>query len=713
MTSTGLPRSCRRSFLGLAVLLSSFCAAPRLTAATPAVPPPQVIAEDVVLSDRARVLSEATIEQLVSISPSGQVVFSAATPELEALVPGDVILCSPSPRTPLGFAGRVVAIVDSLGPVVLQTEAAAIGDIITQGRIEVRGSLDPASIDPSTLPEGVTVQADPLSGQIAFHSFDRVLYDVDGDHGTTSDQVKASGWVRLEGGFTLIINGTSDFYVSFQLDETSHVELVGQLDRAFPERRYTFLDVPLGAIPIFWGVAVVPRLQLSVGAHGELHAGFSTSVDQTAGANGWAGLRCGRVGASATSSNHVDPHPLQVTGNLGVEGDLQAKLLFRINDQGDGPWALLEAYIRLEADINQAHWWKLFRGVRGLAGMSGLGQTNLFSPTKELILQENQAPSVDAGGSYTVYEGNSVELAATASDPEGDPLVYSWDLDGNGSFETSGSRATFAAWRRDGPATVIVRARAADNGGEYSEGGRNSARSGEAAASITILNAPPVVGTISASANVPAGSRVMASGSFTDPGVLDTHTAVWDWGDGTTSPGTVVESGGKGSVSGDHAYATPGVYTLKLSVTDDDGATAGSTYAGLVVTPASRASVSGHAWVGTGHAMQRLNLHVQYCPRIGRPKGYVWFYTRLHTRQGNVKVSLWSDSPDGLTVDGHRATVWGRGSLNGKPGYTFQLSLRDGSAAGGNDCFRIRIFGPGAPTAELGGVLTAGNLIVE
>ena len=67
------------------------------------------------------------------------------------------------------------------------------------------------------------------------------------------------------------------------------------------------------------------------------------------------------------------------------------------------------------------------------------------------VVIANAAPSADAGGPYTVAEGGTVPLSATGSDPESGPLTYAWDLDDNGSFETSGQNVTFSAAGLDGP----------------------------------------------------------------------------------------------------------------------------------------------------------------------------------------------------------------------------------------------------------------------
>jgi large repetitive protein len=100
---------------------------------------------------------------------------------------------------------------------------------------------------------------------------------------------------------------------------------------------------------------------------------------------------------------------------------------------------------------------------------------------------------------------------------------------------------------------------------------------------ITVNNVPPVITALTSSApgvgDAKENQLMTISGAFTDVGTLDTHTAVIDWGDGTTGPGTIVESGGAGTFSGSHAYATGGIYAIHVTVTDDDtgSATAATT----------------------------------------------------------------------------------------------------------------------------------------
>jgi hypothetical protein len=74
----------------------------------------------------------------------------------------------------------------------------------------------------------------------------------------------------------------------------------------------------------------------------------------------------------------------------------------------------------------------------------------------------NGPPTVDAGGPYAVVEGGTVTVTATGNDPDGDPLTYAWDLDNNGSFETSGQSATFSAAGLLAPLSLTIRVQVSD-----------------------------------------------------------------------------------------------------------------------------------------------------------------------------------------------------------------------------------------------------------
>lgn len=81
----------------------------------------------------------------------------------------------------------------------------------------------------------------------------------------------------------------------------------------------------------------------------------------------------------------------------------------------------------------------------------------------------------------------------------------------------------------------------------------------------------PLVGPIQVSGVQQAGATLSFSASFTDVDRRDTHTAVWDWGEGAPEPATVNERGGRGSVSAQHRYPDPGEFIVRLTVTDSSG----------------------------------------------------------------------------------------------------------------------------------------------
>ncbi|MCK4445105.1 MAG: PKD domain-containing protein, partial [Thermoplasmata archaeon] len=146
-------------------------------------------------------------------------------------------------------------------------------------------------------------------------------------------------------------------------------------------------------------------------------------------------------------------------------------------------------------------------------------------------------------------------------------LEYEWDfdagadLDGDGNYindkEATGSTPTHIYYD-DGVYTVTLTV--TDSQGDQ----------GLDQCNITVHNVPPTPEWTSQSADgtilnppYPEGKKILFEATVYDPGIYDTFTYDWDFGDGT-----ILLDAGK-SVT--HAYGDNDTYIVVLKVTDDDG----------------------------------------------------------------------------------------------------------------------------------------------
>jgi len=106
------------------------------------------------------------------------------------------------------------------------------------------------------------------------------------------------------------------------------------------------------------------------------------------------------------------------------------------------------------------------------------------------------------------------------------------------------------------------------------------------AVNVGVANVPPVLNGID-DVTIDEGRQVVIStllppgggtgdaivvATFSDVGTLDTHSATINWGDGSaTAPLMVAQGAGGGALEGAHTYADNGVYTVVLTLVDDDG----------------------------------------------------------------------------------------------------------------------------------------------
>lgn len=306
----------------------------------------------------------------------------------------------------------------------------------------------------------------------------------------------------------------------------------------------------------------------------------------------------------------------------------------------------------------------------------------------------NHAPVVEAGGDRLADEGAAVLLEASFTDADGGDThtaVIDWGdstAPETGMVDQNTHKVTGThVYADNGIYTVAVKV-TDSNGAKGSD-----------TLMATINNIPPAVGLIAAPIDpVPVNTQITASSPFTDPGVKDTHTAEWSWGDGTTSSGTVTENEGSGSVNDTHVYYLPGVYTVTLNVTHDDGGKSSSVYRFVVVYDPNGGFVTGGGWIesppGAYYPDASLSgkAHFGFVSRYQKgakvPTGKTDFKFQVADLDFHSEVYEW------LVISGARAQYKGTGSINGAGNYGFILTAIDGaiSGGGGTDKFRIKIW---------------------
>jgi parallel beta-helix repeat protein/beta propeller repeat protein len=209
-------------------------------------------------------------------------------------------------------------------------------------------------------------------------------------------------------------------------------------------------------------------------------------------------------------------------------------------------------------------------------------------------------------------------------------------------------------------------------------------------------NQPPEITGITGPIDpIKIGDPVDMIGTFTDPDVGDSHTAIWDWGDGSESSGDVSDH----TVTGSHPYTTPGVYTITLTVEDAAGESDTETYEQYVVIfNPTGAFITGGGMIDsplgafpgdpdlTGKA--GFGFISKYKKGASVPDGNTQF--RFHAGDINFK----SESYDWLVVTSHKGMFKGSGTNNGEGDYGFILSAIDAELTPSTDVdlFRIKIW---------------------
>jgi RHS repeat-associated protein len=192
------------------------------------------------------------------------------------------------------------------------------------------------------------------------------------------------------------------------------------------------------------------------------------------------------------------------------------------------------------------------------------------SKVRTTLTIRNLAPTADAGGPYTIDEGEGLNLAGSATDLGNDSLTYFWDLDNDGYYDDATGAAPTLTWvqvaalalRSDGtPHPIHVYA-------IDSDGLQSSADD----TTLTINNRAPTANA-GGPYTINEGQGLTLSGSGIDQG-NDTLTYAWDldndgqFDDATGATPTLTWA----QVAAVRQSTDHSPHTILIAVTDSDGA---------------------------------------------------------------------------------------------------------------------------------------------
>jgi hypothetical protein len=231
---------------------------------------------------------------------------------------------------------------------------------------------------------------------------------------------------------------------------------------------------------------------------------------------------------------------------------------------------------------------------------------------------------------------------------------------------------------------------------------------GSATKLITVTNVPPTITKLSVTPLVLPGGLVTASATFTDPGLTETYSITWDWGDGTQT--SLYPAAGVRSVKATHTYSKSADYGVTLAIYDGDLVVDSAGVA--VYDPARTLTGSGtFASADTACRVSRscavastgtFSISAKYAKGATTPTVSLTLTAKNFTFTSTS--ASWFVAADGTSG------IVGTGKVNGQCGYTFGITVVDGHP----DSFNVGIEGPSGPAYESGyAPLQTGSITIK
>jgi len=206
-------------------------------------------------------------------------------------------------------------------------------------------------------------------------------------------------------------------------------------------------------------------------------------------------------------------------------------------------------------------------GSPNVYGNGRLALTSPATPNQPPIASFAVSPTSGAPGTTFSFTG------ASSYDPDGTIVGYQWTFGDGSSGSGVAAQHAYAS-----PGTYTVRLTVTDNGGA------SNATTRSVSVSAPTNQSPVASFAVSPTSGAPGTTFSFTGASSYDPdGTIVGYQ--WTFGDGSSGSG----------VAAQHAYASPGPYTVRLTVTDNGGASNATTRSVSVSAPTNQSPVASFA----------------------------------------------------------------------------------------------------------------------
>ncbi len=333
--------------------------------------------ESIIIDEKVKVIDNQTFNNNLLSLDSTNYTLTFTGNMLNSIKPDEIIVSSVGE----GLLRKIKSVSTTTdGKVIVQTDPAYITDIIKQGVIEYNQPLTLGMVNKiEYYYDGIKLKSSNSKGIMQAPiewEINTVLYDNDNNLSTTADQIRIEGALACDWKFATRIDvgwnvGLKEAKFGFESSETLDLKLIAGLQYNF-EKKYTLATVNFSPIIITVGavpVVFTPQLKITVGVNGYANASITTGINENLSFNagmqyikdkGWSPFK--------DFSKSFTFNPPQLNMNAGAEVYLKPELTVNVYGVA-GPYANLKLYSKLDADLLQNPWWKLYGGLQMNAGV--------------------------------------------------------------------------------------------------------------------------------------------------------------------------------------------------------------------------------------------------------------------------------------------------------------------------------------------------------